>query len=363
MKNGICSLLLTALLAGTGFAAAQPAPAAPSALVPSACPAPGEGRGPRPGGPGGPGGPAGQAQAAGGARPGGGQGTAQAQGAQAQGAGRRPGGDAAGGPPKKRLLIWADTRNGIAQHDIAHAEAVIEELGYKSGLWDTWIRTDSNIISTHPKMTTGQPASGGPSLCNVDAIFFLGHREIDLDAQGKADLLWFIHDAGKGFVAAHTGTTAFLDWPEFGEMLGGQFDEHPWGTIEAPVIVTDHKFPGLENFPPVFTIKEEFYQSKNFSPEKSRVLMRLDTTKTDNTKRGVQAADYPYALVWAKTYGKGRVFYSAFGHAPATWDNPMLQEMYVGAIKWALGMVEGDASPLPMPPPAPGALPPAAPAN
>lgn len=355
-KNWVHSMLLAALFATTASAIPQAAPTPPATPALSTCPAPGEGRGPRPGGPGGPG-------QAGGARP---AGAAGAPGiAQAQGPGPGPGGPGGGapaGPPKKRLLIWADTRNGIAQHDIGHAMAVIEELGYKSGLWDTWIRTDSNIIAKRPKMTTGEPASGGPSLCNVDAIFFLGHREIELDAQGRADLMWFIHDAGKGFVAAHTGTTAFmLSWPEFGDMLGGEFDEHPWGTVEAPVIVTDRKFPGLENFPPVFNIREEFYQSKNFSPDKSRVLMRLDTTKTDNTKRGVQAADYPYPLVWAKTYGKGRVFYSAFGHAPATWDNPMLQEMYVGAIKWALGLVDADATPLPMPPPAPGALPPPAP--
>ena len=283
------------------------------------CPAPGQARGPRPGGP----------------PPG--------------GANRPPGrteSDVPPGPPRKRLLIWADTRNGLAQHDIGHAMAVIEELGYKSGLWDTWIRTDSNIISRHPKMTTGEPASGGPSLCNVDAIFFLGHREIELSEAQKTDLLWFVHDAGKGFVAAHTGTTAFMQsWPEFGEMLGGRFDQHPWQTVEAPVIVTDPNFPGMAQFGKSFTIREEFYQSKDFSPEKSRVLMRLDTTHLDMNGHGVQAADYPYALVWARTYGKGRVFYSAFGHAPSTWDNPQLQEMYVGAIKWALGLVEADATP------------------
>jgi hypothetical protein len=43
----------------------------------------------------------------------------------------------------------------------------------------------------------------------VDAIFFLGHREIELDDSQKADLLSFVKDAGKGFVAAHTATTRF----------------------------------------------------------------------------------------------------------------------------------------------------------
>jgi type 1 glutamine amidotransferase len=235
---------------------------------------------------------------------------------------------------------------------------VIEELGYKSGAYESWIRTDSNIISKSPKMTTGDPASGGPSLCNVDAIFFLGHREVDLPEDQRADLLWFVHDAGRGFISAHTGTTAFLTWPEFGDMLGGQFDQHPWGTIDGNVIVTDPKFPGMSQFGPSFTIKDEFYQSKNFSPEKSRVLMRLDTTKLNNDPaRGVKAADYPYALAWAKNYGKGRVFYATFAHAPSTWDNPKIQEMYLQAIRWALGEIDADVTPIPMPPPAPGAIP------
>lgn len=329
LKGRLATLLLLTILATPGVLSAQAA--APAADT--GCPAPGA-RGPRPGGPGSP------------------EGTGRP-------AGPPPEREAPAGPPKKRLLIWADTRNGIAQHDIGHAIAIIEEIGYKSGAYDTWIRTDSNIISRRPRMTTGDPASGGPSLCNVDAIFFLGHREVDLPADQRADLLWFVHDAGMGFVAAHTATTAFLSWPEFGEMLGGRFDQHPWGTVEGTVIVTDPKFPGMAQFGSSFAIRDEFYQSSGFSPEKSRVLMRLDTTKLNNDpRRGVKAEDYPYALTWAKTYGKGRVFYSTFGHAPVIWDNPKIQDMYLQAIKWALGEIDADVSPLPMPPPAPGATPP-----
>jgi type 1 glutamine amidotransferase len=262
------------------------------------------------------------------------------------------------GPAKKRLLIWADTRNGIGQHDIAHPMAIIEELGFKTGLYDSWIRTDSAIISKNPKMTTGEPASGGPSLCNVDAIFFLGAREVELDAQGRADLLWFVHDAGKGFVSAHTGTTSFMSWPEFNDLIGGQFDNHPWGITDARVLVEDPNFPGIKAFgSPSFERKEEFYQIKNFKAGESHLIMRLDTSNLDMTKPQVQAGDYPFPLTWAKMYGKGRVFYSALGHAPATWDDPKVQQMYLEAIKWSLGMIEADVTPNPLPakptPPAP----------
>ena len=321
-KPWIGFLLLAAMVSTNGFALSQQ-PASP-AVTPTGCPAPGE-RGPRPGGPNGPGG-------AGPGRP----------------AGPPPGAEAAApaGPRKKRLLIWADTRNGIAQHDIAHAMAIIEELGYKSGLYDSWIRTDSNIIAKRPKMTSGEPASGGPSLCNVDAIFFLGHREIDLDAQGKADLLWFVHDAGKGFVASHTGDGAFMSWPEFGQLIGGRYDDHPWGQTEAPLVVVDPNFPGMKAFGTGGNFKDEFYQSKDFTSAENHVVLRIDTSGLDQTRPSIHAGD-SYAQAYAKMYGKGRVFYSALGHAPATWDDPRVQDMYLGAIRWALGLVDADVTPNP----------------
>jgi hypothetical protein len=53
-------------------------------------------------------------------------------------------------------LLVAAARNGIAQHQsVSHALSVIERLGYESGAYDTFIRTDSNIISKKPLMTTG----------------------------------------------------------------------------------------------------------------------------------------------------------------------------------------------------------------
>src|SRR5437773_5120338 len=246
---------------------------------------------------------------------------------------------------RKVVLAWADTRNGIGQHDsVSHALAVMERLGYESGVYDTYIRTDSAIISKTPLMTNGQPASGGPSLANVEAIFFLGHREIDLTAQQKSELLSFVRDEGKGFVAAHTGTTAFLKWPEFADMIGGQYDDHPWGVTTAPVITEDPAFPATRHFPPVFTFTDESYQTKNFSREKSRVLLRLDMSKLpQNTNVRIKNGDFP--LAWAKMYGKGRVFYSSLGHDAKTWDNPDVYRMYFEAIKWALGMTDADITP------------------
>jgi uncharacterized protein len=272
---------------------------------------------------------------------------------QAPQGGRGPaqGGRGGRGRPagRKAVLAWADTRNGIAQHDsVSHALATIERLGYESGLWDTYIRTDSNIASYQPQMTTGRPASGGPSFANVDAIFFMGHRDVPIDEKQKAELLKFVHDDGKGFVAAHVALTALMSWPEFGEMLGGQFQDHPYGTVAGSVINEDPSFPATRHLPITFNLTDEFYQVKGFNRDKSRVLLRLDTSKLPANENLLNKnGDFP--LAWARTYGAGRVFYGSFAHDAKSWDNPDVYHMYFEAIRWALKLTDGDATPRPFP--------------
>jgi uncharacterized protein len=270
--------------------------------------------------------------------------------AATQQGGRQGGGRGGGAPrvrPRKVVLAWADTRNGQAQHDsTSHALSVIEQLGYESGAYDTYIRTDSNIIAIAPLMTTGARASGGPSLAAVDAIFFMGHREVALDPKQREELATFVRE-GKGLVAAHVGLTAFESWPEWGTLIGARYDGHPWGgTNTGTVINEDPTFPATRHFPATFPFRDEFYQAKDGGRDKFRVLLRLDVNSMP-PHENLRNRDYPIA--WAKTYGKGRVFYSSLGHATETWDNRDVRLMYYEAVKWALGLTDGDATPRPAP--------------
>ena len=253
--------------------------------------------------------------------------------------------------PRKQLLAWADVRNGY-QHDvISHALATIERLGYESGAYDTFIRTDSQPITKRPiTFTTGTGIATGEqflahNLNDFDAIFFFGVREIDLTPDQRADLLSFVRDDGKGFVAAHSGATGFFSWPEFGEMLGGRFDEHPWGITDATVVVEDPQFPAMKDFPSPLVVRDEHYQLKEFSRDKVRVLARLDAATVDLKQPLVHRTDGDFPVAWAKTYGAGRVFYSTLGHERVLWDSAPIQKMYFNAIRWALRLVEGDSTP------------------
>jgi type 1 glutamine amidotransferase len=245
-------------------------------------------------------------------------------------------------PPRpKRVLAWADTLTGYQHDSISHAVSVIERLGRESGAYMTFIRTDSQWITKQP---VALPARNARNLDYFDAIFYFGTGD-PLSPQQKKDLLSFIKDEGKGFVGAHTGDDAFFEWPEFNEMIGGWFDGHPWGVFDAPVIVEDSTFPAMKQFPSRFSIRDEIYQHKNFERSKVHVLASLDSSKLDFTKPGIHRQDRDFPVAWAKMYGKGRVFYSTFGHSEESWDNPMVQKMYLEAIRWALRLTGDDIAP------------------
>ena len=244
--------------------------------------------------------------------------------------------------PRKNLLAIGEEK-GYRHEAVSHALATIEHLGRETGLWNTQIRTD-----TEP-LTKKKLEYNAKNLNDFDAVLFYTGGTLEMDDQQKADFLSFVHDDGKGFIGFHSTSITFTDWPEYGEMIGGYFDEHPWGTFEAPIIVEDPEFPGMSQWPRVFTIRDEIYQIKNYSRANRRVLMRLDAGRLNLDNPRVHRTDQDFAVAWAKMYGKGRVYYSALGHVEGNWDDPRFQTMVTDAIKWALRLVDADISPRPLP--------------
>jgi type 1 glutamine amidotransferase len=243
---------------------------------------------------------------------------------------------------KKRLLAIGEEK-GYRHEAVSHALATIERLGRENGLWDTTIRTDTEAL------TKKKLEYNAKNLNDFDAVLFYTGGTLEMDSQQKVDFLSFVRDDGKGFIGVHSATITFTGWPEYGDMIGGYFDEHPWGTFDAPILVEDPGFPGMKQWPLAFVLKDEIYQIRNFSRDKVRVLMRLDASKLDLANPRVHRKDGDFAVTWAKMYGKGRVYYSTLGHPGENWDSPEMQTMYVEAIKWAMGLVDAEVTPRPAP--------------
>lgn len=248
---------------------------------------------------------------------------------------------------KKKLLVVADVQTGFHHNSINHAMATIERMGRESGFYVAFLRTDSQLITRQPIVGSGARYAGrsinARNLNDFDAIFFLGSGEGTLSDAQKADLLAFVQE-GKGFIGGHAATVAFYDWPEYGEMIGGfmdgEFPVQPTG-----LIVEDRGFPGAANFPTEFS--DQFpYLKAPYDRGDVHTIIRLDPARL-TPEQLARRPDGDFPVVWAKTYGQGRVFVSSLGHLDEPWDDPAVQELYLGGIKWALGLVD---APVPLDP-------------
>jgi uncharacterized protein len=240
---------------------------------------------------------------------------------------------------KKRILIIAQTV-GWHHDSISDSLAVLVKLGLDANLYDAEVRTDTEWITKSPLKPMRK------NLAQYDAVVFCSTTgELTMSDAQKADLMSFIKDDGKGFVGIHAALDTFYQWPEYGEMIGGYFDGHPWNTFDAPVIIEDPSFPAVKHFKGTsLTLKDEMYQPKSWSREKVNVIMRLDDSKLDYSKTKNARADRDFAITWSKMHGKGRVFYSSLGHTRESWQDPQVQTMYLEAIRWVLGGSEGSTA-------------------
>jgi type 1 glutamine amidotransferase len=157
--------------------------------------------------------------------------------------------------------------------------------------------------------------------------------------------------AGGGLAVIHAGVASFRDWPEFGDIVGARFDNHPWGSGSTVVLRVDEPgHPLTAAFKePFFIATDEIYQvTAPYSRENLRVLVTVDPERTRTTpaqKKLIHRQDQDFAMTWAKSYGKGRVFYCALGHEHELFWNPIVLQHYLDGIQFVLGDLKADAAP------------------
>lgn len=254
-------------------------------------------------------------------------------------------------PGKKKLLVIADVQSGFHHTSINHTMAVIEEMGRKSGDYVAFLRTDSQLITKSPiKVTSARYARGNTNIRNLDyfdAVVFLGSGEGTMSDQQKADLIAAIHDDGKGLVLGHAQGVNFYNWPEWGQMIGGfMANEYPVSGMKAKVV--DPSWKGAAAFG-----KGSFLWTDQWpvlKPEFTRgsvhTIMALDpAAMTPEQKARSGRSDDYYPIVWAKNYGKGRVFNFTGGHRDEFLDEPKNQALLLEGIDWALGLRSENVKP------------------
>src|SRR5262249_12942765 len=142
--------------------------------------------------------------------------------------------------------------------------------------------------------------------------------------QEKA-LLDFV-EGGKGFIPLHCASYCFLNSPKYVELVGAQFQKHGTGTFRTTIAEPDH--PLMKGFGGFESWDETYVHTKH--NDKGRTVLEY------RVERG---AKEPWT--WVRTQGKGRVFYTAWGHDQRTWGNPGFHNLVERGIRWATGRDPG----------------------
>ena len=207
---------------------------------------------------------------------------------------------------------------GFEHSYLPDAEVAFKQIG-KEQKW--------NVETTHDvKRLTSE------KLSTLDLIVFATTGNLPLTNDQREAVIGFVRN-GKGFMGVHNATDTGYDWPEYGEMLGGYFNGHPWHQ-EVHVIVEDRDHPATCMLEEKFCVTDEIYTFKCWERDNTHVLMRIDNDSVD-LKKG-NREDNDYALAWCHEYGKGRVMYTGLGHPDQLWHENWFQKHILGGMSWAL---------------------------
>jgi type 1 glutamine amidotransferase len=225
-------------------------------------------------------------------------------------------------PPAKRLLVVTYT-TGFRHSSIPIAETTLRDVGTRNGLYQTeFCRTEADV-------TTRLTPAG---LRDVDAVFFANTTGNLGIPNMTAFLAWIA--AGHGFLGAHSASDTYHDSAEYLEMLGGEFATH--GQIaEADIRVDDPSDPSVAHLAPRFRITDELYRFTRNRRSDLHVLLSMDRNPNDGVGDAGTSSDL--LMAWRRSYGDGRVFYTALGHREEVWQDARFQQHLLGALRWALG--------------------------
>lgn len=153
------------------------------------------------------------------------------------------------------------------------------------------------------------------NLAKYDVLAIYANWAKILPPQEKA-IIDFVQ-GGKGLAPIHCASYCFQNSAEYIRIVGGQFKSHGTGTFKVNTINTDHPITqGLEGFE---TWDETYVHTKH------------------NNDRVVLQTREEEPWTWVRNEGKGRVFYTAYGHDERTWGNRGFQELLYRGIVWSAG--------------------------
>ncbi|MET4083752.1 putative membrane-bound dehydrogenase-like protein [Pedobacter sp. UYP30] len=190
---------------------------------------------------------------------------------------------------------------------------------HDSGKYAPWLAIELFKSGINLTYTTDLNDLNEENLAKYDGLIIYANHDSIAPSQ-EAALKNFVEN-GKGLIPLHSASGCFHNSEWYIKAIGGQFASHGNGSFTSHTLKPSHPvMKGVAEF----TTTDETYVHKKLNPDIEVLMEREEDGKKE-----------PYT--WVRNEGKGRVFYTAYGHDDATWKNHNFLKMVSNGVLWAIG--------------------------
>lgn len=151
----------------------------------------------------------------------------------------------------------------------------------------------------------------------------------NLPPAAEAAILDFVRN-GKGLVPLHCASFCFRNSPAWIDLVGAQFQKHGTGEFRTANVAPEH--PLMKGFGGFQSWDETYVHTKHNDRGRTVLEERIEGDRRE-----------PWT--WIRQEGKGRVFYTAWGHDQRTWGHPGFHNLVERGIRFAAGRDPAAAGP------------------
>ena len=251
-------------------------------------------------------------------------------------------------PGRARRVLMLSHCHGF-QHWVApHTAAVVKVLGECSDAFEVVETEDADAFE--PECLAGFDGIVFNNTCPTRPRrdLFMDFVEDEQRAAMLRDSVLGFVAAGKGFIALHGGSLAYMSSPEWENLQGCTFDYHPTHQ-KVRLVPTEPEHPVVKAFEgaPFEHFDEPYLFMNKYGPLNVRPLLLMHSKEVVWFDDRPVPPDVCYAA-WIKPYGRGRFFYCSPSHYPQSFEDPRLLAFLLDGIQYALGDLACDDTPLPV---------------
>lgn len=224
--------------------------------------------------------------------------------------------------------------------DYSHCEGDTGDVKGTSNCGSRFIEELGNLESFAVDVSFDPAVISVENLAHYAVVVWVGNwNVVPIPDAGRAAFEQYLLSGG-GSVALHYSISMDPNWTFYREALlgGGTFVNHS-GLDPAKVSIEDTSHPATRLLGASLMVTSDYFQMSSDPRAKVHVLASIDDATIQQTGHldGSAQGSKQHPVVWTTETGKGRAFYSTFGHDAGEYDlkqRAWMRPFMTGALRW-----------------------------